>query len=179
MSGPDRAGEAPQRGAPDTETLDADARLRDAWTWSHRQAALLRLVDRADAAGAPEVDWSGVIAEIEAVGVAELNATRSLLRQAMALLLQIRGWPENADRPAWLIAVGGVLADLAIHLTPGMRPYLDLKHLYQLARSQLAGVALDGQLPRPFPSGCPFSLDDLLRADRAQLDTLLVPNEEL
>jgi hypothetical protein len=126
-----------------------------------------------------EVDWAGVIAQIEAVGVAELNATRSLLRQAMALLLQIRGWPEHAERSAWLIAVGGVLADLAIHLAPGMRGHLDLEALYQLARAQVAGVALDGQLPRAFPSGCPFSLDDLLRGDRAQLDTLLVPNEEL
>ena len=75
--------------------------------------------------------------------------------------------------------MGGVLADLAIHLTPVMRPHLDLEALYQLARAQVAGVALDGQLPRAFPTGCPFSLDELLRADRAQLDTLLVPNEEL
>lgn len=126
-----------------------------------------------------EVDWPGVIAEIEAVGVAELTATRLLLRRAMALLLQIRGWPEHADRPAWLVAVGGALGDLAIRLTPRMRPQLDLELLYQLARAQFAGVALDGQLPRPFPTGCPFSLDDLLRADRGQLDALLVPNEEL
>jgi hypothetical protein len=140
----------------------------------------VRLLRRA-AAGetTAEVDWAGVIAQIEAVGVAELNATRSLLRQAMALLLQIRGWPEHGDRAAWLIAVGGVLADLAIHLTPGMRPHIDLEALYRLASAQVSGVALDGQLPRAFPSGCPFSLDDLLRGDRAQLDTLLVPNEEL
>ena len=40
-------------------------------------------------------------------------------------------------------------------------------------------MALDGQIPRAFPSGCPFTLDDLLRGDRAQIDALLVPNEEL
>jgi hypothetical protein len=33
------------------------------------------------------VDWAGVIATVESAGVAELNATRSLLRQALALLL--------------------------------------------------------------------------------------------
>jgi hypothetical protein len=125
------------------------------------------------------VDWAGVIAEIEAVGVAELNTARSLLRQAMALLLQIHGWPEHPGRSTWLLALGAALADLVIRLSPSMRPHLDLDPLYQLARNQFIGVTLDGQLPRAFPSGCPFSLDDLLRADRAQLDTLLVPNEEL
>ncbi len=120
-----------------------------------------------------------MIATVESVGVAELNATRSLLRQALALLLQIRGWPEHGDRSAWLIAVGGVLADVAIHLTQAMRPHIDLAALYQVARAQVSGVALDGQLPRAFPSGCPFTLDDLLRGDRAQIDAFLVPNEEL
>lgn len=184
MSGRGRTDEAPQpdgrpRDAPDAKVADLElcARLRDVWTWSQRQARLLRAV--ADGAGTPGVDWPGVIAEIEAVGVTDLTATRLLLRQAMALLLQIHGWPEHADRPAWLVAVGGALGDLAIRLTPGMRQQLDLESLYQLARAQFAGVALDGQLARPFPSGCPFSLDDLLRADRAQLDALLVPNEEL
>jgi len=120
-----------------------------------------------------------VITAVEAVGIAEVNATRSLLRQSLALLLQIRGWPEHPDRSAWLIAVGGALADVAIRLTPGMRPHIDLAALYQLARAQISGVALDGQLPRAFPAVCPFALDDLLRGDRAQLDGLLVPNEEL
>ncbi len=167
MPGRSRAGDTPARDAP----------AWDALSWSTRQARLLRLAAAGETV--PEVDWAGVIAAIESVGVAELNATRSLLRQAMALLLQIRGWSEHGDRAAWLIAVGGVLADLAIHLTPGMRPHIDLESLYRLARAQVSGVALDGQLPRAFPSGCPFTLDDLLRGDRAQLDTLLVPNEEL
>jgi len=167
MPGCSRTGDAP----------DGDAPAWDAWAWSERQARLLRRAVVGETA--PEVDWAGVIATIETVGVAELNATRSLLRQAMALLLQIRGWPEHGDRAAWLIAAGGVVADLAIHITPGMRPHIDLESLYQLARAQVAGVALDGQLPHAFPSGCPFSLDDLLRGDRAQLDALLVPNEDL
>jgi hypothetical protein len=153
-------------------------RERDALAWSEREARKLRQVaaGEADDSG---VDWAGVIAEIEAVGLAELHTTRTLLRRAMALLLQIRGWPEHEMRAVWLIDLGGVLGDLVIRLSPAMRARLDLEALYQLARAQFAGVTLEGQLARPFPSGCPFSLDDLLRGDRAQLDALLVPNEEL
>jgi hypothetical protein len=125
------------------------------------------------------VDWDGVIAEIRSVGVAELNAIRILLRQAMLLLLQIRGWPEHEGRIAWLLDLGGVLADLAIRATPGARPLLELEPLYQAARGQLAGITLEGQLPRGFPLACPFTLDDLLRGDRGELDALLAPNEEL
>jgi hypothetical protein len=156
---------------------EAAKREADPLAWSQSQAARLRRLVAGDTP--PQVDWPGVIAEIEAVGVAELNATRILLRQALALLLQLRGWPELADRPVWLIALGGTLADLTIRLTTSMRPHLDLAALYQHARTQLAGVALDGQLPRPFPAACPFTLDDLLHGDRAQLDGLLAPNEDL
>jgi hypothetical protein len=164
-------------------------RESDALAWSEREARKLRRVAARDAedpdrvaardASPDDVDWAGVIAEIEAIGIAELNATCILLRQAMALLLQIRGWPEHEGRSAWLIALGGVLADLTIRLTPAMRPRIDLESLYQGALGQFAGVALEGQLAQPFPSGCPFTLDDLLRGDRTQLDGLLVPNEEL
>ena len=150
---------------------------QDALAWSVEQA---RLLQRAAAGeSVPGVDWPGVITEIESVGVAELNATRILVRQAMALLLQLRGWPEHSDRAVWLIALGGALADLTIRLTPAMASRISLESLYQQARAQIAGVTLDGQLPRPFPPGCPFTLDDLLRGDRAQLDGLLAPNEEL
>jgi hypothetical protein len=164
------------------ERSQADPPVDDALAWSERQAALLRRAAASDsmsADGMSDVDWPGVIAGIEAVGIVELNATRILVRKAMALLLQIRGWPEHPDRAAWAIALGGTLADLTIRLTPSMRPRLDLDALYQRARGQVAGVALDGQLPRPFPLRCPFSLDDLLHGDRTQLDGLLAPNEEL
>jgi hypothetical protein len=170
MSECNRAGDAPASGTP----------AWDPWAWSERQARLLRRVaagQRASDAG--EVDWAGVIVAIESVGVAELNATRTLLRHALALLLQIRGWPDSERRSAWLIAVGGALADVAIHLTPAMRPHIDVAALYQLAHAQISGVALDGQLPLALPLGCPFTLDDLLRGDRAQLEALLVPTEEL
>jgi hypothetical protein len=155
----------------------ADKRVDDPAAWADHQAVQLRRVAAGETQAA--VDWPGVIGEIAAVGVAERNATRILLRQAMALLLHVRGWPDHADRSVWLIALGGTLADLAIRLTPSIRPHLDLGALYQQARAQFAGVALDGQLPRPFPTTCPFTLDDLLRGDRAQLDGLLAPNEDL
>jgi hypothetical protein len=176
----------------EADPREAGPREADPLAWSQSQAAQLR---RLAGETPTAVDWPGVIAEIDAVGVAELNATRILLRQAMALLLQLRGWPEHADRPLWQIALGGALADLAIRLTSSIglpptseirppptsaiRPLLDLGALYQQARGQFAGVALDGQLPRPFPAACPFTLDDLLHGDRAHLDTLLAPNEDL
>ena len=58
---------------------------RDALAWAEQQAALLRRVARGERVN--DIDWDHVVEEIEDVGLSELNAVRSYLRQILAHLL--------------------------------------------------------------------------------------------
>ena len=55
----------------------------DALAWSERQAELLRRLAAGERVN-DAVDWPHVIEEVGDVGLSELRACRSLLRQAMA-----------------------------------------------------------------------------------------------
>src|ERR1700690_643096 len=72
---------------------------RDALAWSEPQAALLRRVARGERVN--DVDWDHVVEEIEDVGLSELNATRAYLRQMLAHLLKLRGWPGHDACQHW------------------------------------------------------------------------------
>jgi hypothetical protein len=63
----------------------------DALAWSERQATLLR-GERVN-----DVDWDHVVEEIEDVGLSELNAVYSYLRQILVRLLKLHGWPDLAS----------------------------------------------------------------------------------
>ena len=54
---------------------------RDILTWSRNQAALLRRLARGERVNG--IDWTHVLEEIEDVGISELNAVRSYLRQML------------------------------------------------------------------------------------------------
>jgi hypothetical protein len=58
---------------------------RDVLAWSEHQATLLRRVARGERVN--DIDWTHVVEEIEDVGLSELNAVRSYLRQILAHLL--------------------------------------------------------------------------------------------
>jgi hypothetical protein len=57
----------------------------DILAWSQYQSSLLRRVARGERVN--EVDWPHVVEEIEDVGLSELNAVRSYLRQLLVHLL--------------------------------------------------------------------------------------------
>ncbi len=83
---------------------------RDALAWAEQQAALLdRLAadERLNAA----VDWSNVIGEVRDVGLSELRACRSLLRQAMLNLLKLHVWPDSPSSSHWRSEVRAWLTD--------------------------------------------------------------------
>jgi hypothetical protein len=69
---------------------------RDALAWAERQAALLRRVARGESVN--DVDWNHVVEEIEDVGISQLSAVHSYLRQVLAQLLKLHGWPDNEAR---------------------------------------------------------------------------------
>src|SRR4030081_2972905 len=82
-----------------TPTMPDDLYDRDVLAWSERQAALLRRVARGERVN--DVDWDHVVEEIEDVGISELNAVHSYLRQMLAHLLKLHGWPDSDACEHW------------------------------------------------------------------------------
>ena len=139
---------------------------QDILAWSNRQAELLRRLARGERVNG--IDWAHVVEEIEDVGLSELNAVRSLLRQMMVHLLKCALWPAHDAVRHWREEIVAFQSDAEQRLAPSMRQRIDLDRLYQAAARQVAAADL-GTMPRSPPSTCPWSLDALLRGDVAAL----------
>ena len=146
---------------------------RDILAWSEHQSALLRRVARGERLN--DVDWDHVVEEIEDVGLSELNAVRSYLRQMLVHLLKISGWPDHSACRHWRSELIAFQTELKDHFAPSMRQRIDLTTLYHRSLLQVEPLAHDDQPPRPWPEDCPFSLDDLLTDDHAALEARLAP----
>ena len=116
---------------------DADILL-----WSKRQGELLRRHAAGELVNEAEVGWPNIAEEIESVGLEQLHAGRSLLRQA---ILHVR--QDAVDR-----------------YTPAMRQRIDLARIYSRALQRLP-KQIDNQLPLPVPDTCPWTLDEPLSAE--------------
>ena len=150
----------------------------DALAWSERQAELLRRLAAGERVN-DAVDWPHVIEEVGDVGLSELRACRSLLRQAMVHLLKRYAWPESLAYVAWHDEIGGVLANAEDCFTPSMRQRIELDALYVTAL-RLAGNATDSSgMARKLPADCPFTLDVLLAGDVAALEQRLPRSVDL
>ena len=140
----------------------------DALAWAEQQATLLRRLAAGERVN-DAVDWPHVIEEVGDVGLSELRACRSLLRQALVHLLKLHVWPDSSASAHWRDEVGAFLADAEDCFTPSMRQRVELERLYAKAL-HLAGAATDASgEPRPLPDACPFTLDELLAGDLAGL----------
>jgi len=144
---------------------------RDILAWSEHQSALLRRVANGERLNG--VDWDHVVEEIEDVGLSELNAVRSYLRQMLVHLLKIYGWPDHSACRHWRSEVVAFQTELKDHFAPSMRRRIDLTTVYRRSLLQVEPLAYDDQPPRPWPEACPFSLDDLLTLDHAALEAKL------
>jgi hypothetical protein len=137
---------------------------RDILAWSERQADLLRRVADTERHGA--VDWSHVIEEIEAVGTAQLNDARGLLRQAMICLVRMHLDRDAAARPAATLELDCVLDDAAEQMTPSMQHRIDLDLIWSRIRGRLVS---GDPLSQALPDHCPWTVDALLANDQAAL----------
>ncbi len=140
---------------------------RDALAWAERQAGLLRRLAAGELVN-DAVDWAHVIEEVADVGLSELRACRSLLRQAMVHLLKLHAWPESEAAGHWRSEAVGFLADARDRFAPSMRQRIGLGELYPAAlRGVRAGAG--GGVVVALPEVCPFQLDDLLAGDVGRL----------
>jgi hypothetical protein len=141
---------------------------RDALAWSERQAALLRRVARGERVN--DVDWDHVVEEIEDVGLSQLNAVHSFLRQMLAHLLKVSGWPESDACDHWRNEVATFQVEAIARYAPSMRQRIDLPRAYELAQRQIAPMRRGDHAGLPEPASCPVTLDRLLTASVEDLE---------
>jgi hypothetical protein len=141
-----------------------DLHDRDILAWSVRQADLLRHV--AGAERHDDVDWSHVIEEIEAVGTAQLNDARGLLRQAMICLIRMHLDRGTAAHPSATLELDCVLDDAAEQVTQSMKQRIDLELIWSRIRARSVS---DNPLSQALPDHCPWTVDALLANDQDAL----------
>ncbi|MGE0226213.1 MAG: DUF29 domain-containing protein [Acetobacteraceae bacterium] len=151
--------------------MSDDLYQQDILAWSTRQSDLLRRLARGERVNG--VDWSHVVEEIEDVGLAQLHAVRSFLRQMLVHLLKLHAWPESDAAGHWRGEVALFQAEAAQRFAPSMRRRIAVDRLFAEARTQLEGMTHDGRPPLALPAACPFTLDALLQGKRAELEDRL------
>ncbi len=142
---------------------------RDIVAWAEEHAELLRRLSLGERLN-DVVDWPHLIEEVRDLGLSELRACESLLRQALVHLVKLRIDPGRADLH-WRGEIVGFLADAQARYAPSMRQRLDLDALYRRAVRQVRAEYPQANLP-PAPPSCPLTLDDLL-SDDLSIDQLL------
>ena len=148
--------------------MQDDLYERDILSWSEHQASLLRKLAGGERVN--DIDWEHVVAEIEDVGISELNAVRSLLRQMLVHLLKLHNWPDNPSANHWRGAIAASQADAAQRFSPGMRQRIDMAGLYHWALRQVEDSTGESPPAGSSPPACPLSLDDLLVERRSVLE---------
>ncbi len=143
---------------------------RDALAWAERQAALLGRLAAGERLN-EAVDWAHVIEEVRDVGLSELRACQSLLRQALVHLLKLHRAPGDQAANHWRGELVGFLADAQTRFTPSMRQRLELDALWRRAMRQVDAGG-EGGTTHVLPASCPFEAEDLL-SDRIDLPALL------
>ena len=94
---------------------------RDALAWAEQQAALPRRLAAGERLN-EVVDWPSVIEQVQGVGLSELRACRSLLRQALAHLLKLQVSPNRQAADHWRGALAGLLTDVRDAFSPSRGP---------------------------------------------------------
>ena len=139
---------------------------RDILSWAEQQANLMRRLANGERVN-DAVDWPHLIEELQDVGLSELRACESLLRQALVHILKLHLWPDGPVAH-WRGEVVGFLSDAQSRFTPSMRQRISVDALYSKALRQVRAEARE-QLA---PDTCPFTLDDLMSGD-ADAETLV------
>jgi Domain of unknown function DUF29 len=107
---------------------------RDVLEWAEQQAALLRRIARGERVN--DLDWEHVAEEIEDVGLSELSAVRSYLRQLLLHMMKLCGWPACQTCEHWRNELDIFQAEAAERFTPTMRQRLDIPTLSTGATSR-------------------------------------------
>ena len=136
---------------------------RDILAWSEEQARLLQRIADGEAGVNAVVDWPNLIEEVQDVGLSQLKACQSLLRQALVHLLKLHAWPGSQSAEHWQDEAEAFLADARDRFSPSMRQKLNVTELYEDALHRVSSKSDRSGKARPASDACPFTLDDLLQ----------------
>jgi len=136
----------------------------DFYTWTQEQAALLQ------AGRLSEIDVKNLIEEVKDMGASEERELESRLIQLIMHLLKWQFQPEKRQTGfSWKNSIENqrIKIERRLKKSPGLKPLLNLRtdesleffdYCYKSAvREARAETSLD-----IFPSGCPFTLDQIL-----------------
>lgn len=141
----------------------------DAFTWSFEQADLLRLI----AAGktVKGVDWDNVIESVEQVGMTRLGNLYGTLQLMLLHLLKLAGWPNHAAVSLWRDQVA-LFQDRSVQrFIPSMQQSINMETIFSRAVEQLQTFKYP-EWPT-WPDACPYTVEDLLSGDPAELESRL------
>jgi hypothetical protein len=141
---------------------------RDILAWSEYQATLLRRVAGGEKVN--DIDWTRVVEEIEDVGLSELNAVHSYLRQILVHLLKLHGWPGLGACRHWRSEIVAFQTDAQRRFAPSMRQRLDVDAIYARALLQTEPLRYGSRPALAAPAICPITLDESLTATCAELE---------
>jgi hypothetical protein len=135
---------------------------QDFYTWTQKQAALLR------AGALHDLDVTHLAEEIESLGASDRRALGSHLRNLMLHLLKWHGQPAGRyTSPAWRSSIRNAHAEIAVLLddSPSLRREVSglLARWYPLARQDAADET--GLPLATFPEACPWTAEQVLDAD--------------
>jgi hypothetical protein len=153
--------------------MSADLYEHDILSWSEHQADLLRRAARGERAN--DIDWPHVIEEIADVGISELNAVRCLLRQAMIHLIKIHLFPTDTARLHWRQELDAFIDSMMDRYAPSMGRRVDVQTIWDRAKQRATRYFTDNPGIGALSSDCPWTLDDFLTKDQADLIAALFP----
>jgi hypothetical protein len=132
--------------------------------WTSEQAALLRAMRFG------ELDLAHLAEEIEDLGHSERDAVRSQVRRILEHLLRLEHSPASEPRDGWKDTLTDARSILEDKLSPSLRTDLEtmLPRLYAQmlpkARRALRRFG-EHEAARALPAQCPYTLDEVVRAE--------------
>lgn len=122
------------------------------WRGAEQQAALLRRAARGERVNA--IDWHHVVEEIGDVGLSELSAVKSHLRQLLICLLKLHGRPNIKTVEHWLNEAIQFQGEAKSRFLSSIRQRIDIAPLCASALRIVTALRLDGVPPRALPATC-------------------------
>lgn len=141
-----------------------DLYSQDFTAWSSEQAALLRAMRFG------ELDLAHLAEEVEDLGHSERDAVRAQVRRILEHLLKLEHSPASEPRDGWKDTLTDARAILEDKLSPSLRADLEtmLQHLYaQVLPKARRALRRFGEhdAARSLPGECPYTLDEVVRAE--------------
>lgn len=136
---------------------------KDFYAWTLEQAAKLRRLS--EARSNVDLDLENLAEEVEDLGKSERRGFENLLENVIEHLLKLEYSPASEPRRVWRRDANKARNESEKYLTRTLlnKAADNLPKIYERAAEEAAfGLEQDGVLPDILPTGCPYTLGQLL-----------------